>query len=439
MNTLLSTGQGTAVGEGQSFLIMRLWRAGCCALAAVIAIVATAGPAGAQCMYEVTIIRAPLCPGGGVREQPGTVAEDMSETGVVVGWYTQCADFSRKEAFMWSEQSGFETLPRPTGVTSAQALAVSRDGSIIVGQMIKQSGPEPRTVGFVLLTGQMVNLGALPGHQWSYAFGVSNSGEIVGQSQDVFVGPINAVRWVNQTIQTLPSGNNKNSGARAINNNNQIVGHVGQLGWDSIPVVWDQLVLQMLETGYKISSASAKSVNDNDGIGGSLSIIDKKPGTDPSSPMVWHNPVPELLPFFPDTVSSAVSDLNDARQPVGACRQQTAVPLGTIWIDSEAFVLNDLIIANPQILLVERAEAISNDGRIIATIRTLISGTSGVVTGLLTPVDSAPSDLNHDCLTDIFDLFLLLGEWNKEDSFADIDDSGNVDVFDLFVLLDGWG
>ena len=438
MSTLHSSGQGTAVGEGQSFLIMRLWRAGCCALAAVIAIVATTGPAGAQCMYEVTIIRAPVCPGGGVPEQPGTVAEDISDTGVVVGWYRQCEINSRKEAFRWSEQSGFETLPRPTGVTSAQALAVSRDGSIIVGQMTVQGAAAPN-VAFVFLNGQMVNLGTLSGHHRSYASAARDAGLIVGESQDLVTGPIHAAKWVNQSVQQLPAPPDLYSSAQDVNQAARIVGHIGFAGIDSSAAVWQDSSFESLITPPIASAAAGHCSNNNNTVGGRANIPDGGGGFDPSNPAIWQAGVVQVLEMLPESIAGWLTDVNDPERPVGLCRNQSTVVIGTAWFESEAINLNDLVSENPQVTLIKGANAIANDGRIIATIRTLISGVSGEVTGLLTPVDSAPSDLNHDCITDIFDLFLLLGEWNSGDSFADIDDSGVVDVFDLFVLLDGWG
>lgn len=57
-----------------------------------------------------------------------------------------------------------------------------------------------------------------------------------------------------------------------------------------------------------------------------------------------------------------------------------------------------------------------------------------------------PADLNNaggtgpDGVVDVFDLFVVLSNWNTNGPGADLaPDNSIVDVFDLFVLLDAWG
>lgn len=434
----ISKGVAVDTNSIKKRLVTGSWRY--CALAIALS-TALASPCSGQCQYEVTIIRAPLCSGGGVPFQPGTEPEDISDTGVVVGSYQKCAQDGNREAFMWSEQTGFVTLPRPAGIISAQALAVSDGGSVIVGQMIKQSGPEPRTVAFVYLNGQMTNLGALPGHHHSYATGVIDANYIVGQSNNVLQGPQKGVRWVNQTVAELPAPPDMYSSARDVNRSSLIGGYVGILSDVAWPIVWqnDQSTQLPLAPGAFLGIVS--TVNAGDRRAGSVAFEDPDFQFGRYRPAVWIDTnIPSVLPEIPDCYGSAgVADVADTIQMVGACRDENTVVQPILWHSGSPFDLNDLIVDDPQIELVKGAEALSNDGQIVTTIRTYINGVSGVVTGLLTPIESPPSDLNHDCITNVSDLFLLLSEWNVNGSFADINNSGNVDVSDLFLLLAGWG
>ena len=58
---------------------------------------------------------------------------------------------------------------------------------------------------------------------------------------------------------------------------------------------------------------------------------------------------------------------------------------------------------------------------------------------MLTPIGSAPGDIDNNCFVNVSDLLLLLNQWGKAGSFADINDDGNVNVTDLLALLGSWG
>lgn len=71
--------------------------------------------------------------------------------------------------------------------------------------------------------------------------------------------------------------------------------------------------------------------------------------------------------------------------------------------------------------------------------------TSIRVTGTLdvTPIVTAPGDLNADGIVNVSDMLLLLGDWGacpaKGACPADLNDDGNVNVSDLLQLLANWG
>ena len=92
--------------------------------------------------------------------------------------------------------------------------------------------------------------------------------------------------------------------------------------------------------------------------------------------------------------------------------------------------LNDLNVTDLGGGTLLRAWAINNDGLILAD--------AGIGV-LLTPIGSAPGDIDNNCLVNVGDLLLLLSEWGKAGSFADINEDGNVNVTDLLALLASWG
>lgn len=47
-------------------------------------------------------------------------------------------------------------------------------------------------------------------------------------------------------------------------------------------------------------------------------------------------------------------------------------------------------------------------------------------------------DIDDDGVIGVFDLFMLLADWNLPNGPGDLDDSGVTDVFDLFLMLDNW-
>ena len=124
----------------------------------------------------------------GVENQARAVSDDGS---VVVGVYNQ--DRYGTQAFRWTYEGGAQYLgDLPGGDSQSYGLAVSGDGSIVVGQGLPDSGKE--AFRWTAATG-MVGLGDLPGgNPISTALGISSDGTtIVGTSWGS--DGIEAVRW----------------------------------------------------------------------------------------------------------------------------------------------------------------------------------------------------------------------------------------------------
>ncbi len=94
----------------------------------LLGLACTASPAGGQCQYEVTQLDYPInCALGPVI----TNASGLNNHGVVVGSY-QCALWTHTEAYQWTAEGGYVTLPRPPAVCSSAASDIS-DNGVIVG------------------------------------------------------------------------------------------------------------------------------------------------------------------------------------------------------------------------------------------------------------------------------------------------------------------
>src|SRR5262249_40670968 len=84
----------------------------------------------------------------------------------------------RTTAFRWTQATGITPLDAST---PAWANAISADGTIIVGILHPLSGT-PSAFQWSSTSTGYVQLGSLPGSTFSQAFGVSNTGVIVGRT-----------------------------------------------------------------------------------------------------------------------------------------------------------------------------------------------------------------------------------------------------------------
>jgi probable HAF family extracellular repeat protein len=137
-------------------------------------------------------------------------ARSVSADGsVVVGYTSIISDDSshQSEAFRWTEGEGMVGLGDLSGnIFASNALAVSADGSVIVGQGYGELGAE--AFRWTAASG-MVGLGVLPDAYESYATGVSADGSVVvGQSRS-FSSGFKAFIWTQangmQSVEDLLS------------------------------------------------------------------------------------------------------------------------------------------------------------------------------------------------------------------------------------------
>ena len=158
-----------------------------------------------------------------------SVAFGINDKSQVVG-YSLISGPNTGDAFLSNGSGPMQDLGKLPGAASSVAYAINNSGQIVGGSGTIVGAPLPG--GFVLGhaflyegNGPMQDLGTLPGQSHSTAFGINNSGVIVGTSgNDAFV------RSGNVPMQDLNALVSPSSGwtltqANAINDRGQIVGY----------------------------------------------------------------------------------------------------------------------------------------------------------------------------------------------------------------------
>ena len=166
-----------------------------------------------------------------------STARSLNSQGQVVGWSTEGTlhiaryDQLATHAFLWQRhgKSGqmrdLGTLP---GWVNSYAYGINHQGEII-GSVSDAGGDTSgferasRTAAFLWRSGKMISLGTLPGSKSSAAFGINDSAAIVGTSDNrAFLWEQGRMRDLNAA---LPAGSGWTlEKAKAINNKGQIIG-----------------------------------------------------------------------------------------------------------------------------------------------------------------------------------------------------------------------
>lgn len=135
-------------------------------------------------------------PGGETRSEAIAVSDDGS---VVVG--NSWSDMG-KEAFLWNEPSGIQSLgPRPEGVLSSSAVAVSSDGSTVLGNFYFENATQPFL--WTPLGGYQL-LGDLLEGDFDLATGMSaDSSVVVGYSNDGSAATSVGFIWTQEGVTSL--------------------------------------------------------------------------------------------------------------------------------------------------------------------------------------------------------------------------------------------
>jgi probable HAF family extracellular repeat protein len=162
-------------------------------------------------------------PAGGV----ASFASDVNDDGTVVGhWVTQGSEF---RAFTWTDADGMRDLAGVSGFAHTEATSINASGQV-VGIGTTASGS---VRALVWSAGVGTEVGTLPGHTESVAWGINSLGHIVGSSRNG-AGPQHAFRFTSsggmRDLGVLPGMDW--SIARDVSDNGLVVGVSGRTGSD---------------------------------------------------------------------------------------------------------------------------------------------------------------------------------------------------------------
>jgi probable HAF family extracellular repeat protein len=156
-----------------------------------------------------------LYSGGIMTDLGATEATGINNSGQVVGWATTSSGASH--AFLYS--GGIMT-----DLGTTEATGINNSGQVVGFYVVGY--PSDKIYAWLYSGGVRTNLGNLPGGTGSYAYGINDNGQVVGQGYNVSSGQQHAFLNSGGTMTdlgTLP-GYPISSIAYGINNNGQVVG-----------------------------------------------------------------------------------------------------------------------------------------------------------------------------------------------------------------------
>jgi probable HAF family extracellular repeat protein len=212
----------------------------------------------------------------------------INNSGTVVGWAESIYGYS--QAFQSTNGGTLQTLPSLSasdsfamGINSAGVIAGTAyvDGQPH-GVIWNGNGPTTTDLGagiyatgindpgvvvggnghaFVLVNGVYQDLGVLPGGNWSSAYGINNSGTVVGYSS-LASGNFGAFVWTPQSgMQQLGTFGGPDSYATGINNNGEVIGYASlSSGYEH---AFSAIGAVMTDLGTLGGSSFAYGINDS--------------------------------------------------------------------------------------------------------------------------------------------------------------------------------
>lgn len=391
--------------------------------------------AKAQCSYDVTITQGPWC--NDIFEFPPTLGRGLNDLGTVVGSYRQC-DIGPSQAFAWTAGAGFVILQRPEGYNSAAARDVRDDGTVVgVLGVPTTDGP----YAALWQDGDVLELGTLPGGDFSRARAVNSLGQVVGEWGNEDFGPIHGFVWEAGVMKDLgPVLGAHSSHAVDISDLGAIVGWLREsLGDDEVAYLVEEEVVTVLghiPGGFRSRATALNTAGDVVGLGIRL---DQETGGTVTRPFLWSDGEMSDLGTLPGFKRSAARDINDGGDIVG-----DSWHVGDNQDISDAFVWQDGVMRSLNALIsteigvhITNVTSVNKEGQITGWAAT----PTGIHAILLTPVAQPMGDLDGDCVLASADVEILLASWGPcDECTADLDSDGSVGVLDLLLMLasDSW-
>jgi probable HAF family extracellular repeat protein len=307
---------------------------------------------------------------------PSTTALAVNNLGQVTGTSTLNADGSIMHAFRWSLATGIFDLNRK-GVGNSVGVDINNKGQVTGPAAFPgtTSGNTFRGFFWTPQTG-MLDIGSFGPNLGSMPVAMNDAGVITGDAETGTGGPLSLVafRWSKaegfQGIGTLPGEFTRGND---INNAGHIVGESpfpGTGSFDAHAFLWTrQAGLIDLGTGSNTGSV-AFAINDHDVVVGQT--LTRFVG--PFYGFVWTRAT-GLIEFKPQTpFGSSANDVNNHGLVVGNFGQRVGNDIESralVWTRAEGVVdLNTRIVGAPAGLTLFSADAISDNGSILASSNT---------------------------------------------------------------------
>lgn len=354
-------------------------------------------------------------------------ATGINDEGVVVGW--AYVTLFQERVFRWTPKAGTTLLPIPDDALHAHGGTINQQG-VVTGY--SWGTPDGNSRALRWTTEGMIEHLPLPKNvPHSVAYSTSATGTTVG-----FAESLGAVVWNGASITPLGP---VSSSAFGINDSGVIVGHASLVpGGQYLATRW--VPGQGSHTLGSLGGASAAYFISNNGLIVGESALTNS-ATSPRHAVIWDGEL--MIDLHGDTTlhSTVAYQVNGSGMVVG-CSTGTAPNHGLMWdADGQMHMLSNRLHSSSREWAITRAYGINNHGVIVGAGNR--PGYSGAV--LLTPVTESTADLNCDGVVDVLDLLILLSAWGPCSTAqrtlcsADLNNSGAVDVADLLILLANWG
>ena len=245
-------------------------------------------------------------------------AQAINAGGKITGY--AAAPSGSTHAFLWDAGAMVDL-----GVLRSwsSGAAINASGHVVG---VADSPSQPRAV--LWRYGELLDLGALPGHDASDAVDINDDGWIIGSSVHVTwpEEPAHAVLWVDGEIRDL----GPNIRLYALNSHGVAAGCRKSASRCEVAIVWEDGVVTDLDAPAPAATV-ALDIND---AGMVLSLRDGKP-------ILWHEGTFTELSFLGGS-QLWVSGMNNAGHVVGSARREDGVTTALLWRDGEWLDLGKL-------------------------------------------------------------------------------------------------